>query len=335
MGHLDQPLNTFWQLFYRPAGAKAWSNQASALAVATNGGIVVSSDGAASIVVGIRPTNYLGFSPLIATFDARSWSPESPIGALVDVPDSLALGSGGDALALVSNGKASELVSRRGSLGRWRTLATMSGLASSRAGRACGMASLSAVGYLGADALVGAACRRAGAIGLFTPAGGSWRGAGLVVPSGLHSSGSDVLGFAVTTDGLCALVELTVTTSTDLIGECASDGGSSWRVSGVLPVKGSTASVSLGPTAGVGMFALVTASSKPARLVVLTASDMEWTELASPPAGTATVAFAGGGGVDALAVNDTLFTDWRLRRDGRGWQSRQRIRVPIEFGSSS
>ena len=44
MGHLDQPLNTFWQLFYRPAGAKAWSNQASALAVATNGGIVVSSE---------------------------------------------------------------------------------------------------------------------------------------------------------------------------------------------------------------------------------------------------------------------------------------------------
>jgi len=41
MGHLDQPLNTFWQLFFRPTGGALWSDRAAALAVATNGGLVV------------------------------------------------------------------------------------------------------------------------------------------------------------------------------------------------------------------------------------------------------------------------------------------------------
>ena len=41
MGQLDEPLNTFWQLLYRPAGGTRWSNQVEATVVATNGGIVL------------------------------------------------------------------------------------------------------------------------------------------------------------------------------------------------------------------------------------------------------------------------------------------------------
>ena len=85
MGHLDQPLNTFWQLFFKPAGAKLWSNRASALAVATNGGLAIASNGA-SLAVGIRPTNLLDYSPLVLTSDARSWLPGGPIGMLPTKP---------------------------------------------------------------------------------------------------------------------------------------------------------------------------------------------------------------------------------------------------------
>ena len=100
MGHLDQPLNTFWQLFFRPRGGRFWSDQAAALAVATNGGLVLVRRGAGSSI-GIRAVNKLDYSPLIVTSDARSWSPAGPIGALADEPDALAISAGGEAMALL------------------------------------------------------------------------------------------------------------------------------------------------------------------------------------------------------------------------------------------
>ena len=44
MGDLGQPLNTFWQLLFRPAGTM-WSDHVEATAVATNGGLVLASGG--------------------------------------------------------------------------------------------------------------------------------------------------------------------------------------------------------------------------------------------------------------------------------------------------
>ena len=43
MGDLGQPLNTFWQLLFRPAGTNSWSDRVEATAVATNGGLVLAS----------------------------------------------------------------------------------------------------------------------------------------------------------------------------------------------------------------------------------------------------------------------------------------------------
>jgi hypothetical protein len=335
MGRLDEPLNTFWELFFRRVGAAGWANQASALAVATNGGLVVSSDGASSLVVGIRPTNYLGFSPLIVTSNTRTWSPANPIGALADEPDSLALSQRGGALALVSSGKLAELVSSPRALGHWRRLATKSTLARSRAGRACGVVSLNAVGYLADTQLVGTACERAGSLGLFTPAGTSWRTVGSGLFDGLGTRSSAVLGFAATSGGLCVLIKVVLRRGSYLVGACATARASRWRVSAPWRLTGTSDTVSLGPAGGIGLFALVTARSGEARLVVLRASDMDWSELSSPPANTATAAFASGGVVDAIVVKGTLFTDWRLDRDGQGWKPIQQIRVPIEFGSSS
>ena len=56
MGHLGQPLNTFWQLFFQPPGATSWSNQVEATATATNGGLVLASAGDRSVIVGVRPS---------------------------------------------------------------------------------------------------------------------------------------------------------------------------------------------------------------------------------------------------------------------------------------
>jgi len=60
---------------FRPPGAALWSDRASALAVATNGGLVVATHSGRSLAIGIRPTNHLDYSPLIVTLTARSWLP--------------------------------------------------------------------------------------------------------------------------------------------------------------------------------------------------------------------------------------------------------------------
>ncbi|HLH99529.1 MAG TPA: hypothetical protein VKV06_02005, partial [Acidimicrobiales bacterium] len=74
MGRLDQPINTFWQLLHLPRGGGRWSNQVEATATATNGGLVLAPAGS-SLLVGIRPSTRLRFTPLIATTDAgRHWA---------------------------------------------------------------------------------------------------------------------------------------------------------------------------------------------------------------------------------------------------------------------
>ena len=88
MGHLGQPLNTFWQLFFQPPGATSWSNQVEATATATNGGLVLASAGDRSVIVGVRPSVRLSFTPLIATSNGPvrgrtgssppSWRPVPP-----------------------------------------------------------------------------------------------------------------------------------------------------------------------------------------------------------------------------------------------------------------
>ena len=334
MGHLGQPLNTFWQLFFRPAGASAWSDRASALAVATNGGLIVATQSGKSLAVGIRSANNLSYSPLIVTSDARSWLPAEPVGALADQPDALAIAAGGEALALVGDGRAAQVLVSATGLTSWRALASESALAASPPGRACGIVSLTAVGYSAGHRLIGASCRRGGVVGIFTEHGSTWRlvGPGLLQPFG-HSS-TEVLGLQTTTAGLCALVGLTGRRSAQLVAACTSGSRLTWRVSPAVLLAGPEGVVSFGPVAKVGLFALIWGSAHPDMLAVLGESHMTWSTLHSPPAQTATVVFAPVGRVDALVVDDTSFTDWRLAGGGRRWSREQNLHVAIQFGSS-
>ncbi len=334
MGHLDEPLNTFWQLFFRPAGAELWSDRASALAVATNGGLAVSSNGR-SLAVGIRPTNLLDYSPLIATSNARTWSAAGPIGPLADHPDALALSATGGALALVGAGGGDQVLASPGALSGWRALVTSRQLAGTKAGQACGVTSVTAVGYLGSDELVGAACRRAGVVGIFLERQGSWRLVGPAVAAPLAASSAEVLGMQSTTTGLCSLARLTGRRSTDLVTACASRSATRWRLARPFAVAGPDNVLSSGPAGGSGIFALISGAGAAERLEVLDVADMRWTRLPSPPEGTTTVAFGPSGAVDALAAGVTVCTVWRLAAGASRWERTQQIQVAIQFGSSS
>lgn len=332
MGRLDQPLNTFWQLFFKPAGARLFSDRASSLAVATNGGLAIASNGK-SLAIGIRPTNLLDYSPLIVTSNARSWSPGGPIGPLADQPDALSLSPTGNSLALVRSGRGSEVVVSPGVLGSWRDLVSTSQLAASRAGRLCGISSLTAVGYLGRDPLVGAGCSRSGVVGIFRSYQGSWRLAGPELGSSFAALGVDVLGLQQTTAGVCALVRLEGRGTAELEEACTA-GGRQWRVSPSMPVTGRDNVVSFGPADASGVFALISRSGAGERLEVLDTADMKWTGLPSPPAGTSTVVFGPAGALDALVAGVTACSDWRLAHGATRWKRIQVIQVAIQFGSS-
>jgi hypothetical protein len=333
MGHLGQPLDTFWQLFFRPSGATSWSNQVEATATATNGGLVLASAGDRSVIVGVRPSVRLSFTPLIATNDgARSWSDGLITAALAARPAALAASTGGQALALVDEHDGAHVLASAGDLGTWRAVASQRALADGAPGRACGLGALSAVGYLAGQALVGGSCRRPGVVGLFAERGGAWRLVGPALPRSLDQGRVEVLSLGISKAGTSALLEVSNGTANSLAVSWAAMNGR-WGKSSALLLGAGERVASAGPGAGTGLFVLLQSPSTQDRLLVSQIST-GWQQLPPPPAGTATVAF-GGAGPDALVVSGTVLTVWSLALGPNTWAKGQIIRVPVQFGSSS
>lgn len=335
MGHLDQPLNTFWQLFYLPPDGSRWSNQAASLATATNGGIELSTPDGRSLLVGVRPSNLLHFSPLVGTSDGgRTWSSGTPLSSLGDHPSALAADEGGSEIALVSrDGNAAVVTTSRGS-STWRTLTTQSDLASSAAGQRCGLGSLTAVGYgLDADQLVASECDRPGVVGVFARVGATWHLVGPTLPTPLDRGSVEVLGLRQTGAGAAALLAISRVGATDFAVAFASSSGQ-WALSRSFALSAGEQVKSFGPAGGTGDFVLLEEASRAERLLVLSGPGASWQTLPEPPARTATIAFSPRGRVDALSVNDTVLTDWILAGSTHRWTKGQVLDVAIQFGSS-
>jgi len=335
MGRLGQPLNTFWQLFFRPAdGLSRWSDEASALAVATNGGLVLATPDGRSLAVGIRPANRLDFSPLVVTSDGgRSWSPAAPLPSLAKQPDALAVGPVGRALSLTTTATGDEVLESREGLASWHLLTTANGLGSSPAGHACGLVSITAVGSTRAGSFIGAGCRRAGVVGIFSASRGGWRLVGPSLPSSLHRGGATVVGLRSTNDGLCALVAVSDGHDTILVAAWTANGGGTWRDGPALKL-GSGQLRSFGPDGETGLFVLSSGTAAPHAAEVISGPGAGWRALPALPINTATLVFGPVGRVDALAVSDDVFADWVLRSEPASWTRAQVMNVPIEFGSS-
>jgi hypothetical protein len=332
MGHLDQPLNTFWQLFFRPAGSASWSNQVQATATGTNGGLVLASVHRGTVIVGVRPSNLLTFSPLIFTADGgRSWSTGLLSGGLAARPDSLAANSPSQTLALAGGHAGTQVLAATNGLSEWRTATTTRALAATTAGRACALASITAVAYLAADPLVGGSCARPGVVGVFVERAGSWQLLAAAPQRSLARAGVEVLALRSAGGGVQALLGVSGSRGSSLIASWYEHG--QWVSSRPLALSASEHVSSFGPATGDGIFALLTGSSGTRRLAVASSAGAAWQQLAPPPAGTATLAFGPGSSVDALAVRDTVLTVWSLS-PAHAWSRRQTIDVPIEFGSA-
>jgi hypothetical protein len=334
MGRLDQPVNTFWQLLFRRAGATSWSNQVKATATATNGGLVLASSGRRWLTVGVRPSIDLTFTPLISTSDAaRSWSTGLITAGLAARPDALAVDADGQALALANKRGTTEVLSSTGDLSTWRLLVSQGALANVGRGQSCELGALTAVGYLRGRALVGGSCGRPGVVGLFAQRNGGWHLAGPALPRSLEQGRVEVLALGATTRATSALLAVLGGAKPTLVAAWSGP-GARWRTSPPLPLVDGESISSFGPSNGDALFVLLQAPSGQDRLMVSETSS-GWQELPSPPSGTETVAFADGGPVDALVATSTVLTIWSLAPRSNSWAKGQVIHVPVQLGSSS
>jgi hypothetical protein len=334
MGDLSQPLNTFWQLFFRANGSTRWVDRAASLAIATNGGIVMAPPTAPprSFTVAIRPANLLGYSPLLRLNRSGTWTPLAPLPALSDVPDALVIERPGTSYALTgSRGDALESSSQ---LTAWRTVTTVSALRASPAGRGCDLRQLTAVGEEAGEVVLGATCARAGFVGILAASASGWRLASPAAPRSLRIGLVQVLGLIPTGDGLCAVLAVARGPLTTVLAAWADNGRLQWRVSSPLRL-GSAHVTSIGPAGANGLFVLASGTSRTASLHLEGGPGLRWVEFPTPPQGTATAAVGKDGGADALVVNGTIFSDWVLARGSRHWSKEQVTKVSIEFGSST
>jgi len=336
MGNLSQPLNTFWQLFFRPPGAASWSNKVEAAATATNGGLVLASAVGRSVIVGIRPSARLTYSPLITTSDAgRTWSDGLVSEGLAARPDALAADASGHALALVNDRDGTEVLSNAGDLATWRAVVSQSALSGTRGpGWSCGLRSLTAVGYLAGQPLVGGSCSRPGVVGLFGQSSGAWRLVGPALPRPLERGRVEVLDLGAAQASTSTLLAVSSGHRADLVAAWSTSRGR-WSTSSVLPLRPDEQVASFGPADGSALFVLLKAASGTDGLFVAEPSTSAWRELPSPPPGTTTVAFGLGAPAAALVAGATVATVWSLGSTSSTWAKSQVIDVPIQYGSSS
>ncbi|HMK97793.1 MAG TPA: hypothetical protein VK425_09630 [Acidimicrobiales bacterium] len=332
MGRLDEPLNTFWQLFYRPAGSASWSDQVEATATATNGGLVLAATGT-SLLVGVRPSVNLTFTPMISTSNGgRSWSDGLVTATLAARPDALAI-AGTEALALVGSRTGPRVLAASRGISTWRSLVTRGALAGGAGGKACGLGAITAVGYLGARPLLGGSCANSGIVGLFAQAVGGWRLVGPVLPRPLDRGQAEVL--ALQTFGARALALIAVVTGRSTNLAVARSSASGWSASPPLAVADNEQVASFGPAGPGGFFALLQEPSGADRLAVSGRRGGPWQQLPAPPPGAATVAFNADGPTNALVAQGTRFSVWSLRPGSQIWAKAQVTDVPVQYGSSS
>ena len=321
--------DNFWQLFARPAGSSTWK-LVTPPGTPDNGGLIL-ADAGGSLITGFRPSQYLTYTPLTLTRNAgQAWSSTGPLdGALADVPDALAAASAtGSLLALLTDGTA-ELAAP--GYTSWTTIATQRSLAATAAGRRCGLQNLTAAAFAPPGiALLGGTCSHPGTAGIFAATGGTWHAAGPVLPAALASQPVQVLRLTSTASSTIALLAAGTGPAASLLAAWSSDGGSHWILSPPFRLDGAAlSSASFGP----GDTAAIVLDGSRGQTVAGPAAP--WRALPTLPPGTATLAAGPAGALDALAVDRTKMTVWRLAPGSLAWAKAQSITVPIQFGSSS
>ena len=341
MGHLDQPLNTFWELFRLSPDSSTWQLE-TPRGVASNGGLVTSVSASGAVLGGFVASQFLRFSPLALSADGgRTWQTSVLQWALASVPDSLALSGPGGALALLRSGQAVPLlggtsggvVRASAGLSTWSALVSTGALAAESAAAPCHLRAITAVAYRPGSSrpVVGARCAGTDRVGIFGQQGGGWVSLGPVVAG---SSGTEVVRLDDTAAGLSVLVRAGSGTSARVVALWGSGApGTAWATSPALPLAGTTLrSTATTPTGGYVILGSARTGSGRRSAATIEPTSRSWRRLDPPPAGTASVVSTPSGGFDTLDPDQsTLLVD---SLTARGWVRTQSLAVPVPYGSS-
>ena len=213
---------------------------------------------------------------------------------------------------------------------RWTSLTSRRSLATTPAGRRCGLTTLTAGAFTPSGTpLLAGQCRRPGTAGIFAASNGTWQAAGPGTPATLDHQHATVLRLTRTSTGNAALLETGTGPDASLLAAWSTGNGGHWALSPVARLRGAEPiSASFGPS---GAVAVVLTGN---RAETITGPGAAWRSLPALPAGTATLAAGPSGGFDALAVRRTRLTVWRLGPGTTAWRATQAMNVPVQFGSS-
>jgi hypothetical protein len=336
MGGSAAQHNNFWELFVRPAGGTGWK-LATPVGVASNGGIVVTASGPDALLTAFRPNQDLTFSPLAATANAgQDWSQRNVLDAgLADVPGALASGPGGRLLAISDTG---DIETGTAGGASWTRLTTTHALASTAAGRACGLTTLTSASWTPAgQPLLAGDCRTPGTAAIFVLRAGTWRAAVPSLPADLRREPVSVIGVDTAGSRMTAVLAAGTGRSTAVLAAWSADNGSTWTTSPPLSTGPATAgppSVSFGADGSVSL--MLPAGGAVSGGAVIGWRAAAWQSLPKLPAHTATLAATAAGQPEALAVHGGTLTAWQLGTSGsRPWTLLQTVQVTIPYGSSS
>jgi len=324
MGHLDDPANTFWEVFTLPSGGRQWAEHTPP-DVADNGGLVIAPTNS-GVVIGFRPSDLLSFSPLASTTDGgATYTPGLLSGGLAAVPDALSVASTGGGAALTATG----VLTSASTLSGWQPIATLSAIKATPAGQSCGVKQLSAVMTTGTQLYLGLACSSPGVVGLLERSGSAFVSAGVSLPAADPKAHVEVLRIVQNGQGIAALLGLHDGSATSYVAAWkAASGSTAWTTSSPLEAAGALTSTAV----AAGGFAVLTKDTAGALHAAAIAQEGDgWSQLPTPPAGTATLSISTSR-TDALVVDSATFTDYLL--SNAQWVKAQTVQVAIPYGSS-
>jgi hypothetical protein len=329
MGHLDDPLNTFWQLVALTGGSD-WQ-LATPPGVASNGGLVAAT-GTNSVLAGFEPSQDLRFSPLARSGDqGSSWAPGTLSAGLARVPEALAEGDGGHSLALLRS-SAGTVVGNDGDLSTWTPVTSANRLAVLPGPRGCHLVGLTAVAFDAAGSpLVGASCDRGGQAGIFTSTPTGWESVGPGIPGG-GGGPTEVIRLDQTATATGALVVVGGGGNARLVALWSGNGLRTWTVSAGQSLDGG-ALLSTGLSPDGGFVIASKGSDGTVSAWTVGGSATQWQPLARLPSGTTSVTSTPDGGYDALVPQQSTLEVYGLA--STGWGRVQSLRVPIQYGSSN
>ena len=310
----------FWQLLVRPGGTAGWK-LVTPPGVASNGGLLIAPLKGHALEAAFRPSQDLKFTPLASTVNAGySWSSGLINADVASEPSALAGDQAtGDLLALLADGS----VEQGSASGHWKVIGTRSSL--NRAIGHCGMSRLTGVAVtVNGTSLAGGDCTKPGVAGIFAYEGGAWLRSGPSMPKELRRDEISVLAL---TPSLALLQAGSGARASVLV---AADSSNGWTVSGQARLDG--ASVSSFATGANGAIGLVLTGR---RGLLLASPSGSWQTLTGLPERTQTLALGPGKDLQALAPDRTIVSFYDYQPSSGTWTATGKLKIPVQFGSSS